>query len=108
MSDKKRKPKKFLTLAEKKQVIEEAEKGYSGRKIALKFEVDRTVVAKILREKERILIEYGQNTNPNRKRNFLSTKHNELNEKVYELFKTCMERNIPVTGELRICLNQSK
>jgi len=86
MSEKKRKLCKYLTLDEKKAVIDESGTGESGRKLGKKFGVDKKVIGNILKSKDGILSEYGQNTNPNRKRSIHSTKHDELNEKIYELF----------------------
>jgi CENP-B N-terminal DNA-binding domain len=73
-------------LAEKKQVIDGSGVGESKRKLGKRFDVDTTVIGKILKDKDGILNEYKQNINPDCKRSLHSTKHDELNEKVYELF----------------------
>lgn len=49
MSEKKRKQKRFLTLAEKKQVIDGSGTRESGRKLGKTFDVDRTVIGSILK-----------------------------------------------------------
>jgi CENP-B N-terminal DNA-binding domain len=69
MSETKRKPSKYLTLTEKKQVIDGSGVGESGRKLEKMFDVNTTVIGKILKNKNGILIAYGQNINPDHERN---------------------------------------
>jgi hypothetical protein len=52
-----------LTLTEKKPVIDRSGVGESGRKLGKRFDVDTTVIGKILKNKDGILNAYGQNIN---------------------------------------------
>lgn len=82
--------------SKKKDIIEESEKGGSGRSLGGKFNVDDKTIRNILKEKNQIIENCSKN--PDRKRTFQSVKHEELDEKVYELFLSCRSKNIPVTG----------
>src|SRR5690349_16889709 len=99
MSERKQKIHKFLNLTEKIKILDGSEAGESGRKLGRRFNVSKGVVANILKNKEAILEQYKRNINHDRKRSLLSTKNDELNSKVYELFTVCRSKNIPVTGE---------
>jgi hypothetical protein len=61
-----------------KQVIDGSGVGESGRKLEKRFDVDTTVIGKILKNKDGILNEYVQNIYPDRKRSLHSIKHSTL------------------------------
>jgi len=91
---------KTLSLKDKLVVIEKSEKGLSGRKIAEDMKVGKTQIQRILQNKEALLKEAEAGVPLAKKRNMRKTGNEEVNELVWDWFKTCRSKRIPMSGPL--------
>ena len=91
---------KSLPLSDRVQVINLSEKGTSARKIAQQFCVGKTQIQSILLNKQAILQDFEDGVPAEKKRNIRQTGNENINELMYEWFKTARSKNIPVSGPL--------
>ena len=95
------KKRKVLTLEQKVKVIKLNEKGDSHRVIVESFEVGKTQIGSIVKNKDEILKQWENGADGNRKivkaRRCL---YPELNEKIFEWVSSARAKNIPITGRM--------
>ena len=92
---------KALTLERKVKVIRLSEQGESSRKLASDFEVGKTQVNNIIKNKDEILAQSESGTAKDRK--IIKARrclYDGLNSSVFEWFCTARSKNIPVTGKI--------
>lgn len=90
---------KSLSLREKVQVLEHADKEKSGvRKLAVHFGVSKTQIADILKQKETIMKLWTENHNENVKK--VIPSGNKLDAVLFEWFTKVRANNFPISGPL--------
>lgn len=70
------------------------------RKLAEEYNVCKTTIGNIIKNKEEILSACSSNLNPDRKRTFSTSKNENLNRLVYDVVVLCRAENIPISGTL--------
>ncbi|KAJ4446749.1 hypothetical protein ANN_13446 [Periplaneta americana] len=92
---------KRLSLKEKVDIVEHREKKkLSVRELATNFNVGKTQVSKILKNKDVILKSYAENANENTKRAFPKTEGLAMDNLTYEWFCRARANKMPLSGTL--------
>lgn len=98
MSQKPRKTQKNLSLKEKREIVDLLTSGaWSQRSLAEKFQVSKTTIAKIQKEKD-IIVQSFNDLNSERLKTKDSSKYEMINKKTYAIFSECRAKHIPITG----------
>lgn len=92
---------KWLTLEEKVQVIDEFEKTkMSHRQLAEKFAVGKTQIATILKDKEGIYKSWRENGFSEKSKKRLKTEAFEIDSVLYDWYCAARQKKIPVSGPI--------
>lgn len=92
---------KWLSLEEKVSVIEEAEKSKkSQRQLAEQFDVGKTQILKILKDREEIYKSWRENSCNLQMKKKVKTEAGEIDSIVYDWFCAVRMKKIPVTGPM--------
>ena len=94
------KKRKELSLGDRVKVIYLADEGLSARKIADRFDVGKTQIQTIIKNKSDILKAYSEGVPIERKRKMRATGNERVNELTLEWFKRARSKNIPLSGPL--------
>lgn len=89
-----------LNLTEKVKIIELRENNVSLNKILDEFKCGKSVVYKIMKDKDKILNLWMAGNNGNRKRKLRITGNEQINEAVWEWFVSARAKNVPLSGPL--------
>ena len=93
----------YLTLQEKIKLIETHDKErLSVRILAQKFDIGKSQVSTILKQRESLLADFQENGTPSRKRRKVSCPYESVNSELYEWFSFQRSKNVPLSGPL-IC-----
>lgn len=95
------KTRKVLQLQEKVDLLKQSNSGAKVQELAKKFDIGKTQVYDILKNKKKI-IEHFQNGG-NAKRKVMTTRTSKfevINEQVFDWFTSARSRNIPLSGPL--------
>jgi predicted transcriptional regulator len=90
----------FLSLDDRVKVIQLAENGKTGRKIASEMGVGKTQVQEIIKRKHEVLEEFNKNSNLDFKRLRRATVYDDINDLCLQWFTEATSRRIPVSGPL--------
>lgn len=91
---------KFLTLKEKIQVIEDNKKGISMRKLATIYGCGRTQINDILKKSEYYMEQYFRGMNLDTKVKRRKTGTENLDELLLEWLSNCRSKNLPISGPI--------
>ncbi|XP_053379524.1 uncharacterized protein LOC123527550 isoform X1 [Mercenaria mercenaria] len=91
-----------LSLYEKIQIIQEFESGEttSQRKLAEKYNISKSAVADMIKNRQLLKEHYEFNANTKRKRFNTNSKFAEVNELVWQWFKTSRENGVQMSGPM--------
>ena len=94
------KKRKCLDISEKVKVLEFAKQNpnLGSRKLADHFEIGKTQIQAILKNKEVIIDAYASNETPNHAKRKCSSKYSDVNQAV--CYTMCRNSNIPVSGSM--------
>ena len=96
------KKRKCLDISEKVKVLEFAKQNpnLGSRKLADHFEIGKTQIQAILKNKEAIIHAYVSNETPNHAKRKPSSKYSDVNQAVWDWYTMCRNSNIPVSGSM--------
>lgn len=97
-----RKERTILTLTEKVQILHDWESGTetSQRKLANKYNISKTAVSDMIKNRNLLLQQYEINANTKRKRFNTTSKYADVNEIVWQWFKVARESGIQMSGPM--------
>ena len=96
-----KKSRKALTLAQRVKVIQRSQNGDSIKALQEQFDVGRTQITCILKDKESIMKRWESGESGDRKLKLSSkAKYHEVNEKLLAFFQETRARNIPLNGPM--------
>ncbi|KAL3842406.1 hypothetical protein ACJMK2_020441 [Sinanodonta woodiana] len=90
---------KSLTLAQRFEVIKCVENKRSQASVAIEFGVSHSVISRILKNKEKIIEDWKNNSNPSQKRK-RGGKSKYVEEALLQWFAQARSRHIPINGPL--------
>uniref|UniRef100_A0A4W3IPE2 HTH CENPB-type domain-containing protein n=1 Tax=Callorhinchus milii TaxID=7868 RepID=A0A4W3IPE2_CALMI len=88
-----------LTLAQRVEVLKKLENKESQKSIAAEFDVDQSAISRIQKNREKILDEWQNNSNPERKRHRLR-KAEDVEAALLRWFSQARSQQVPVNGPL--------
>ena len=93
---------KCLNISEKVKVLEFAKQNSNlgSRKLADHFEIGKTQIQAIPKNKEAIIDAYASNETPNHAKRKHSSKYSDVNQAVWDWYTICRNSNIPVSGSI--------
>lgn len=87
-----------------KQSLKSPGKTGAGEVWGGRFNVNKQTIGNILKQKDQILEDLAKNLNPDRKRTLHAARHDELNEKVYQLFVSCSQLTALKRSRRLLCI----
>ena len=96
------KKRECLDISEKVKVLQFAKKNpnLGSRKLADHFEIGKTQIQAVLKNKEAIIDAYASNETPNHAKIKRSSKYSNVNQAVWDWHTMCRNSNIPVSGSM--------
>ena len=96
------KKRECLDISEKAKVLQFAKKNpnLGSRKLADHFEIGKTQIQAILKNKEAIIDAYASNATPKHAKRKCSSKYSNVNQAVWDWYTMCRNSNIPVSGSM--------
>ena len=96
------KKRECLDISKKVKVLQFAKKNpnLGSRKLADHFEIGKTQIQAILKNKEAIIDVYASNETPNHAKRKRSSKYSDLTQAVWDWYTMCRNSNILVSGSM--------
>lgn len=91
---------KTLTLAEKKTLIEELSKDAKNSAIAVKYDLPRSTVSTIWKNKDKILKDFESSECDGKKRRVRQCIFEDVDKAVSTWFHSVRKQNLPVSGPI--------
>ena len=92
---------RYLFVYQKLKIIAQLEKGTCASRLAEMYNVSRSAISQIKKQKDKYLKAIEENQIPPKKRKILKRCLNEqLENEVFKWFSECRERNEPVSGPM--------
>lgn len=89
-----------LSLDQKISILKKSDKGVSGKRLALDFNVSGAAISKIKKKRDDILSAVSDTLESAMKKTLHKPEYADLEKKVYEWFLTQRQRNCPVNGPM--------